>query len=193
MAEFSLQPTRILDWTYSFFVALFFALEDADKDGCAVWALNADWMKQPFEAILASHPAVLQSWKCDPRILLPGTFASIFLRYTPIPLVAAVNPQRLNQRLVIQQGVFLCPGDVSKTFEANLAALFSQAASEATANFIKLTIQVDPATKRHILLRLHSMNMNSATLFPGLDGFARSLKTLMADSKKLLHPGYEYK
>lgn len=182
-------PTRLLDWTYSFFVALFFALEDADKNCCAIWALNTEWMKEPFETILTSHPKALNKWKCDRAILQPDTFDKIFLRDRPIALVGAVTPQRMNQRLVTQQGTFLCPGDVSKSFEANLIALLSKDTAQSKANFIKLTVQVDLNAKRDILLRLHHMNINSATLFSGLDGFARSLKTLMAHHEFLLHPG----
>jgi hypothetical protein len=103
--------------------------------------------------------------------------------------VGAVTPQRLNQRLVIQQGTFLCPGDVSKSFEDNLIGLLSKVKSESKANFMRLTIQVDMNAKKDILLRLHRMNMNSATLFPGLDGFARSLKIWMAFPESLSHPG----
>src|SRR5258708_4434671 len=35
-------PTRLLDFTYSIYVAAYFALETADMD-CAVWAVNGPW------------------------------------------------------------------------------------------------------------------------------------------------------
>ena len=37
-------PTRLLDFTYSFHVALFFALEEAGgNQGAAIWAVDHDW------------------------------------------------------------------------------------------------------------------------------------------------------
>ena len=39
-------PARLLDWTYSFFVAVFLAMQEAkDDEHCAVWAYNVDWWK----------------------------------------------------------------------------------------------------------------------------------------------------
>src|SRR5262249_27026937 len=38
-------PTRLLDFSYSIFVAAFFAVEGASiQDDCAVWAMNANWL-----------------------------------------------------------------------------------------------------------------------------------------------------
>ena len=160
-------PTRLLDWTYSFFVALYFAIEHAEN-GCAVWALNADWLDRVLP--------------CDVRIAVNNieelnqqTFEKLF-RKEPRKLVASINPFRLNERLVIQQGVFLFPGDISKPFDDNLVALLINPKEK----LIKYTIKADASIKREILYHLHRMNINRATLFPGLDGFAQSLKTLLA-------------
>jgi hypothetical protein len=101
--------------------------------------------------------------------------------------VLPVSPFRLNERLVIQQGIFLCPGDVSLTFEENLAAVLPSPPHNALLQFV-IGDSIDLRTK--ILWQLQHMNMNSATLFPGLDGFARSLATLVA-LPDIIPPGNE--
>jgi hypothetical protein len=104
-------------------------------------------------------------------------FEKLF-RKEPRKLVASINPFRLNERLVIQQGVFLFPGDISKPFDDNLEALLIN--QNPKEKLIKYTIKADASVKREILYHLHRMNINRATLFPGLDGFAQSLKRFLA-------------
>ena len=45
-------PTRLLDWTYSFYAAVFFAVDGAAPasagNTCCVWAVNADWLRDRF-------------------------------------------------------------------------------------------------------------------------------------------------
>jgi len=42
-------PTRLLDFTYSFYIAAYFALEESEKD-CAIWALNMKWSVEESKA-----------------------------------------------------------------------------------------------------------------------------------------------
>ena len=87
----------------------------------------------------------------------------------PAPLcVAPIQPFRMNERLTIQQGLFLCPAQISSTFEDNLSAM-----SLRGAKFEKFLL--GEGLRRQILSELNQMNINRASLFPGIDGFAQSL------------------
>jgi hypothetical protein len=92
---------------------------------------------------------------------------------------------RLNQRLTAQKGVFLCPGDISRPFEDNLAAVL-QRAPAGQPKLKKLTIPDRASLRREIRLHLDQMNISDAVLFPRLDGYARSLHHKLVDADLFL-------
>jgi hypothetical protein len=175
-------PTRLLDWTHSMFAALFFAVEQAEQE-CAIWALNHHWLNQTAISMLPDDGR--QAYDLDRNIRKRDTFNRIFLRQPPVSLIFSVKPYRFNDRLVIQQGTFLCSGDISIPFEDNMTATLSQ--PNAQGKLVKLTINNSAALRKDILKNLNRMNMNAATLFPGLAGFAQSLRTLLA-TPEILKP-----
>jgi hypothetical protein len=176
-------PTRLLDWTYSFFIGVYFAVESAGQDHCVLWALKME----PFKAhdVLSEHENVdveerYQRYLCDDTSLKDEAWLRqcalvdhLFDR--PRPLIHSVNPFRLNDRLTIQQGLFLMPGDISRDFEENMMVH-----SSSPKDLIRFEIDSTPPVRREILINLHRMNISRASLFPGLVGFAESLKTRLA-------------
>ncbi|HEX7230000.1 MAG TPA: FRG domain-containing protein [Candidatus Binatia bacterium] len=167
-------PTRLLDWSYSPFVAAFFGLDALLKSGCearqaAVWALSY----KPLAGAQHLVPKHLQqAFEEHAKTRDGGPFRTVFMdAEPPITFAAIVNPYRLHERLVLQQALFLCPGNICRPFEENLLALPGI---------------LDGAKLRKILLpygvlsdafrSLQAMNISHRTLFPGIDGLARSLR-----------------
>ncbi len=171
-------PTRLLDWTYSLHVALYFAIEVPDPDGYAVWAIDQQWLQEEsFERIKTSHhyPAEPEGRASIERFLrgVPmeedaAWLAKLISDTRPPRVVFSANPFRLNERLTLQKGLFLALGDANASFEDNLEAL--KGYREHVRKF-----GVSPTMRLPLLRQLDRLNINSATLFPGLEGFSHSL------------------
>lgn len=170
-------PTRLLDWTKSPYVALFFALEPPSDPvfDTALWAIDLDWCKTQALNQLAMNPGpAVPPPLLDPAESLgkPDVFRAAFLRGPglDVTMVAPLQPFRMNERLVIQQGLFLAPGNPQLGFETNLLAY---EAAQFADHVHKITI---PRPLRiEILAALNKMNITRASLFPDIDGFAQSL------------------
>lgn len=165
-------PTRLVDWTWSFFVALFFAVHTNSDNPSVVWALNLDAVEATYTTDL------LRNLKDDPNLKNDGE-NKVFDEVFKSNRLGVVNlsPLRLNDRLVVQQGTFLLPRNIAAPFKDNLEATLRQTPPQALLQF---RIDKTARTKGNLLQRLQRMNITEATLFPGLDGFARSLQQLLA-------------
>ncbi len=99
---------------------------------------------------------------------------NLFLRTRGRLFAFPLNPLRLNERLAMQRGVFLCSGDVTQSMAANLGAL---PGSEKPMNVLKVILPKD--ISGDMLRRLYRVGVWRATLFPGLDAFACGIRTSM--------------
>jgi hypothetical protein len=170
-------PSRLSDWTYSFWAAVYFALDRADvvkdeKDICEVWALDGrDWIKRAGKRFTRLE---------DARTLYDSNSReeSKALFKIKKPGIWIMNSFRLNDRLSIQQGAFLVPLDVTRSFMDNLLA---QAPKRMDANHLaiyRIALNIDQL--KECLKELHRMNLTRATLYPGLEGLARSMENAIA-------------
>jgi len=170
-------PTRLIDWTESPYVAAYFAVEDAtaEEGNCAVWAISSGWCQEK------SAMAVRKKMKLSKEQFPNSTDFSLdeILNGTIITenilLVAPLRPLKLNIRISSQQGLFLCPGEINVSFMENLKALGEKDLPKILYKFV-----FPNSLRSEILYDLFNMNIGPQTLFPGLDGFAKSIKLRMS-------------
>ena len=147
-------PTRLIDFTWSPYVAAFFALEHTLHDG-VVWAMNP--------ARIDSSRALKHS-KMDPR--LKGNFARYFLKGEN-QFVWMGEPHTMNSRLIAQSGTFAVPGVLDQPIEEIIGG------SEAQDLLVKFVLT--NSVRETGMRELYRMSITYATLFPDLDGLAKSL------------------
>ncbi|SNS88766.1 FRG domain-containing protein [Noviherbaspirillum humi] len=163
-------PTRLLDFTKSAFVAAFFALESAEGDA-AVFALNTLRM---WDAVPANNP-LLTRQEIDPAV--PGNFERYFLP-NQNPVLWIGEPNEMDERLAAQSGTMVIPG----VLDRSLPEILQEYRDSAT--LIK-KIVIPRAIREPAMKALYRMNITNATLFPDLDGLARSLRVEL----EVLWPG----
>jgi hypothetical protein len=154
-------PTRLLDWTYSPFVAAYFACCDhPNKDG-AVWALD----------INAGHFEMPKGFEDSATPEERNRLNKMFTSAEAPPRLHFINMGLRNERMIAQQGVFMLSENVQNTHEQILFSLRKE--PDNAARIRKLRIPAEQ--KREFLRQLHVMNINARSLFPGLDGLGKSI------------------
>lgn len=167
-------PSRLLDVTYSPYVAAYFAFAFAESTkNVAIWAVNTTWCEKQLKV----HGMILyEQYLRYERDRRPEAFKAIFMTRPFRKLVVAATPYRLNERLASQRGAFLCPGDATVGFEENLSTFAGT--ENLHDKVIKFTIHTwhNGLARNRALKRLDEMNINGITLFPDLQGFAESFE-----------------
>jgi FRG domain len=154
-------PTRLLDCSYSPFAAVAFAMEKGpkrlnsskDKEVVpVVWCFSVKWLRDKTIENTKHKDAFGMRSKDDERN--NPTFHTLY---------------NLGSEA---KGVFLCPADLTSSFVDNLRSMNGW---ESDKNVVKLRLEMDRDKATEFVRNLKGMNLSFAALFPGLEGFARSI------------------
>lgn len=178
-------PTRLLDFSYSYYVSLFFSIDQAFKES-SVYCLNKDLVKK--------KGLETEQWRGldDENRFGSREYCNDALKeQTLSPLVMLVEPFNMHERLSRQQGLFAVPFEGQQSFEYNLSLTVNRyqkalPKSKNIKSYVEildvlqnecalLKVKIPQDLHNEIRKELKLMNITSETLYPGIDGFSKSL------------------
>ncbi len=181
-------PTRLIDFTDSFFVALFFAVENVELTHDAiVWGF-ADFILSDIDRRDEPLKPRFGNFRKAHHEEMVEKANQIFNNEEEKEAgLLVIRPTRKNERLSRQQGLFLMQKNIKISFMDNLkkgfSSNFEKHAKTLTISDLKdihfnvfVTKIIVPVNLKS-LIRTHllRMNINHETLFPGIEGFCKSL------------------
>jgi FRG domain len=164
-------PTRLLDFTWSPYVAAFFALEWATTDA-AIWAINPPALRRPISLIVDGEKKEVRPFEIRLRREPIEDGETYYRRYflkNEHSFVVLDEPHIMNQRIIAQSGTFVIPSTLAKPVNEIVNEYPNP--TDVLVKFVLSTRDI----RERAMLELYTMNITHYTLFPGIDGLARSM------------------
>jgi len=167
-------PTRMLDWTTSFYVALYFAVTDAplDRPG-AVWFFDREglqrWMGR-YETISKEKAAEILS--CEEN------FVEFGMNKAECNIEIYENDTK-TERMIPQQSTFTFCHRLFCDHADPIGNALWKLRNQGELVLPLTRIIVSPETKKHLRNHLNKLNLSASTLFPGIDGVGRAISEII--------------
>jgi hypothetical protein len=170
-------PTRLLDWSTSFNVALYFAVTDKplDEKG-AVWFFSQHavrkWMEEKYPEL--SDEEYKKILSCSHEFINFGVNRAR-------PKLGVFDTQQKFERIVSQGSIFT----YSEKLFVDHAKLIGSALWDSFKNnptiehFPLCKIVMLPNAKKFLRQHLSKLNITASTLFPGIDGIGRAITEII--------------
>lgn len=162
-------PTRLLDWTYSPYVAMHFVtynIKNFDEDG-AIWCVDYrktnELLPEPLRRVLDENDVNIFTTEMLNQV---ATTLEEFDELSTDGFVTFFEPPSLDERIVNQFALFSLPSSADLSLEDLLQR------REGTWR----RIVIPAALKWEVRDKLDQANITERVLFPGLDGLSQWLK-----------------
>ena len=162
-------PTRLLDWTYSPYVAMHFATQEIrsfDVDG-AIWCVDYrttnEMLPKALRQVLDEHDVNIFTTEMLDDV---ATTLQKFDALSRHDFVLFFEPPSLDERIVNQFALFSLPSSATLSLETLL--------KQRETAYRRIVIPAE--LKWEIRDKLDQANITERVLFPGLDGLSQWLK-----------------
>lgn len=178
-------PTRLIDFTESYYVATYFAVNDpnSESENYSIWAINLPILKFKAQEMAASYFGCQEN---DPSIQLNELVYKL-LAIKP-PGVVPVEAQSISRRMSSQRGVLLAQTNMQNSFINNLCSMvgiettpeqvsfedFCKVNQNIINNVVLIKFSFGGRYIQQVRRELLSLNVTSENLFPDLSGLAKS-------------------
>ncbi len=179
-------PTRLVDFTQSFFIAAYFSVREPERnsENYSIWALN-------YPVLLSRSSKMICDFLGDNDITSAQLMNNLI--YNPFDIskpagIVPIDSLSISKRMSSQQGVLLAPTYIRNSFLENLCQMFEinieskridlKKFREISANMVNniyvIKFNLKSEYIQSVRRELLSLNITSENLFPDLEGLSKS-------------------
>lgn len=167
-------PTRLLDFSYSYYVALYFAIKnitapiipDTGLVSFSVFAVNYPFIEYQRNRFLDEEVIALFEGRRGDSQGKTTEIQKVTVEKVLNKGVLLVTPFHLNTRLTRQRGTFLMPTDITGSFMDNLSAIVTdEKGIVLSEKVLKITFSLSFKELLYVYRQLLNMNISVQTLF----------------------------
>ena len=158
-------PTRLLDWCGSIYVAAYFAVTGSLELPGSIWLAH----------IHTVDSAMHESYGEGDFPSTQKEIEKVFLQPDPPPAIRFAGRLSNSDRMAAQQGFF----SACRSVLGHPGEILAECTAKSDDKLVFRKIVIPSRLKNVFLRKLRSMNITANSLFPGLDGLARSVGELV--------------